>query len=327
MPRRQLSEFELGDQIGAGTVGTIFHARDRKGGPGVALKLLNPGVTNDPLVRQRFEREILILKRLRHPNIVAYFDSGETDGQLFYTMEFVEGRTLKDVLSSRGHLTWREATECGWQICSALQHAHNHGVIHRDLKPANLYLSKDGSVKLGDFGIALDLGASQITDHGMTVGSYMYMSPEQIRGEPVSALTDQYALGCLLYEMLTGAPPFIGSSFAQIFDQHLNSPIPSVREMAADCPEPIDTLVRLLLDKDPGGRPINAREAQGTLAQTCFDEHGINLREMFEERLGTAGVQELVVGDLHERDVSWGRLAMIAGLLALGITAAALLGR
>lgn len=327
MPRRQLTEFELGDQIGAGTVGTIVHAKDSKSGQRVALKLLNPGVTNDPLVRQRFEREMLILKRLDHPNIVAYFDSGETDGQLFYTMEFVEGRTLKDVLVMRGNLTWQEATECGWQICSALQHAHNHGVIHRDLKPANLYLSKDGSVKLGDFGIAFDMGATQITDHGMTVGSYMYMSPEQIRGEPVSELTDLYALGCLLYEMLTGSPPFTGASFAQIFDQHLNAPIPSAREMAANCPEPIDTLIGKLLDKFPAGRPINAREAQGTLAQTYFDETGVNLRATFEERLGTAGVQELVTGSYQDRDVSWQRLAVIAGLIALSIAVAAVLGR
>lgn len=327
MARRQLSEFERGEQIGAGTVGTIFHADDRKTGQHVALKLLNPGATNDPLVRQRFEREILILKRLDHANIVKYFDSGETDGQLFYTMEFVEGRTLKDVLSYRGQLTWQEATECGWQVCSALQHAHNHGVIHRDLKPANLYLSKDGSVKLGDFGIARDMGASQITDHGMTVGSYMYMSPEQIRGETVSELTDLYALGCLLYEMLTGSPPFTGSSFAQIFDQHLNAPVPTVQGLAADCPESIDTLVRVLLDKNPAGRPLSAREAQGTLAQTYFDKTKINLREMFEERLGTAGVQELVVSNAHERDVSWRSLAVIAGLIVVAVTAAAVVGQ
>lgn len=327
MPRRQLSEFERGEQIGAGTVGTIFHADDRKTGQHVALKLLNPGVTNDPLVRARFEREILILKRLDHPNIVKYFDSGETDGQLFYTMEFVEGRTLKDVLAYRGQLTWQEATECGWQICSALQHAHNHFVIHRDLKPANLFLSKDGSVKLGDFGIALDMGGTQITDQGMTVGSYMYMSPEQIRGEPVSELADLYALGCLLYEMMTGSPPFTGTSFAQIFDQHLNSPIPSVRTFAADCPEPIDALVRNLLCKQPDGRPLIAREAQGTLAQTYFDETEVNLREMFEERLGTAGVQEMVARADETRDVSWQRLAVVVGLVAVGVAAAALLGR
>jgi hypothetical protein len=127
--------------------------------------------------------------------------------------------------------------------------------------------------------------------------------------------------------MLTGSPPFTGSTFAQIFDQHSNSPIPSVREMAASCPEPIDTLICLLLDKDPGGRPINAREVQGTLAQTCFDECGINLREVYEERLGTERVQELVVGVACDRDVSWSRLAMIAGLVAVGIAAAALLGR
>lgn len=327
MPRRQLSEFERGEQIGAGTVGTIFHADDRKTGQHVALKLLNPGVTNDPLVRQRFEREILILKRLDHPNIVKYFDSGETDGQLFYTMEFVEGRTLKDVLGYRGQLTWQEATECGWQVCSALQHAHNHFVIHRDLKPANLFLSKNGSVKLGDFGIALDLGASQITDQGMTVGSYMYMSPEQIRGEPVSELADLYALGCLLYEMMTGSPPFTGASFAQIFDQHLNAPIPGTRSLVADCPEPIDALITKLLDKDPSVRLLSAREAQGTLAQTYFDETGINLRKTFEERLGTDGVQEMVAGSGQERDISWQRLAVVLGLVVAGVAAAAVLGR
>ena len=272
MAKIRFEEFEDIQQIGNGTVGTVYRAVRTLTGQTVALKLLLPAASHDKQITARFEREMVILERLNHPNIVNYYGGGIHDGQLFYAMELVEGGSLRDVLTRNGNITWDEAVECGWQVCSALQHAHNHGVIHRDLKPANLFLSKDGVVKLGDFGIALDLRTtSNITATGLTVGSYMYMSPEQIRGQTVTNQTDLYALGCLLFEMLTGQPPFPGQNFAHIFDQHLHTPPPPPSSLNAECPEQMEKIIAQLLEKDPNSRPFNARAAQGMLAEVMID--------------------------------------------------------
>ncbi len=269
---RQLDEFELGETLGVGTVGTIYRAIDRRSGNTVALKLLHPAVSRDPLILARFEREMMILEKLTHPNIVRYFGGGQVDDQLFYAMEMMEAGSLKELLQRTGRLGWREVVSCGVQLCSALQYAHNNGIIHRDLKPANLFFSKSGELKLGDFGIARDLRSDDITSHGLTVGTHAYMSPEQITGErAISGHTDLYALGCLMCEMLTGSPPFEGANFAQLFEQHLHRPAPSLRARIPDCPQALDDLIVRLLEKDPHKRPFNARAVQAALMKLLDD--------------------------------------------------------
>ncbi|MCH5372963.1 MAG: serine/threonine protein kinase, partial [Planctomycetes bacterium] len=244
MGRCRLENFELGDPLGVGTVGTIFRARDRRTGRDVALKILHPTVSGDRLIKARFWREMMILEKLSHPNIIRYYGGGRNDDQLFFAMERVDGGTLKDLIAQSGRLSWMEAATCGIQICSALQHAHNHGIIHRDLKPANLLLNADGQLKLVDFGIARDATSPELTSQGLTVGTYAYMAPEQIGGRrDVTGQADLYALGCLLYEMLTGRPPFEGDNFPELFDQHLHRVPPRVRELAPDCPPELDELV------------------------------------------------------------------------------------
>lgn len=268
MFRRKLSELELGDALGMGTVGTIYRAKDTRSGLPVAVKILMPAVSNDKTIVSRFEREMIILEKLSHPNIVAYYGGGKSDGQLFYVMELVDGATLKHILEDAGRLTWQETITVARQVASALQHAHNYGIIHRDLKPANLFITKDGKVKLGDFGIARDLGMADITHTGQTVGTNAYMSPEQIIGDrQISGKTDLYALGCVMFEMLTGRPPFEGLNFAQLFEGHLRQQPPSIRKLAPDCPEELEALVMKLLEKDPEQRPFNARAVQGALMQ------------------------------------------------------------
>lgn len=268
MIQRKLSDLELGEVLGVGTVGTIYKAIDKRSGLPVAVKILLPAVMSDPIVVPRFEREMFILEKLSHPNIVAYFGGGKNDNQLFYVMELVEGATLKEILADCGKLTWQETITVARQVASALQHAHNHGIIHRDLKPANLFLTKDGRVKLGDFGIARDLGMADITTSGLTVGTNAYMSPEQITGDRrISGKTDLYALGCVMFEMLAGRPPFEGANFAQLFEQHLRTPPPGVRQFNADCPPELEALILRLLEKDPEKRPFNARAVQGLIMQ------------------------------------------------------------
>ncbi len=222
--------------------------------------------SDNPTISARFEREILVLSRLSHPNIIKYFGSGKDGKSLFYAMEIVEGASLAKVLSDSGPLTWREAMNVGVQICSALQHAHNHGVIHRDLKPGNIYMSRDGEAILGDFGIALDTQANTLTHSGLTVGTYAYMSPEQITNEDVvDGKADLYAFGCLMFQTLAGRTPFIASSFPQLFEQHLNDSPPKIRSLVEDCPEGVELLLDDLLSKDPDNRPFNARQVQGRM--------------------------------------------------------------
>ena len=197
MQRLRFADFDVGQVIGTGTVGTVYEVVERSTDNIYALKLLSRNVGTDQLTVSRFEREILILSKLEHANIVAYHGQGTQENQLFYVMELIRGETLKQVLAVSGRLTWQEVAECGRQIASALQYAHNHGIIHRDLKPSNIYVTKQGPLKLGDFGIARDVHSLELTDTGLTVGTYWYMSPELVRGErEITGKSDLYALGC-----------------------------------------------------------------------------------------------------------------------------------
>jgi serine/threonine protein kinase len=260
--------FKLGKPIGVGTVGTVYSAQsDELGGP-VAVKILHPAIAHDPRIVDRFQREIVVMERLIHPNIVRHYGGGLLDDQFFYAMELLDGGSLKDRLKAEGPLPWRTAADYASQIASALQHAHNHGVIHRDLKPSNLFFGADGRIILGDFGVARDLHDADISDHGVTVGTYAYMSPEQIRADyQITGQSDLYALGCVLYEMLAGRPPYSGANFAQLLDQHLNAKPKGLRAQGVDCPEWLEELVMQLLEKEPHRRPFNARSVQGRLRE------------------------------------------------------------
>ncbi|MEZ6046464.1 MAG: serine/threonine-protein kinase [Planctomycetaceae bacterium] len=259
--------------------------------------------------------------------MVRYFGNGRWENQLYYVMELVEGASMREVLNRKGRIRWQETVEVGWQVCSALQHAHNHGIIHRDLKPANLFLSKDGRLKLGDFGTALDTGAVNITEMGLTVGTYYYMAPEQIRAErSISGQTDLYSLGCVLYEMLCGQPPFRGENSAQIFDQHLNIPPFPIRQHSPSCPEKLEAIVMQMLEKDPQNRPFNARSTQGALAEVLmeWDENELNKIEaqhVTAEPLAEENqpiLKKLLISTHHEittEDISWKKLSVLAVVL------------
>ena len=271
----KIAQYKLGDVLGVGTVGTVYRATDRLHDQEVAIKILLPQILEDSHVASRFHREMSILEKLNHPHIVRYLTGGAAGGRPYYVMELVDAGSLKDQLTIHGHLSWQQACQYAIQICSALQHAHNHGIIHRDLKPSNLFMDESGNLKLGDFGIARDTYQIDLTDVGLTVGTYAYMSPEQICADTnVSDKTDLYALGCLLYEMMTGYPPFDGANFARIFDQHLNSDPPKVRERAPDCPQPLEDLILQLMAKHPAQRPFNARYVQGFLQELVEQDGG-----------------------------------------------------
>lgn len=328
MPTSQLSDYELGDILGVGTVGTIYLATEKESGRSVALKKLHPRVSQNTLIRARFKREMTILERLRHPGIVTYLGGGSDDHDqgLFYAMEVITGGTVADLISFGGPLPWTAVVEITRQVCSALQCAHNIGIVHRDLKPSNLFLTPEGEVKLGDFGIARDLTAGDLTAAGITVGTHAYMAPEQITGDQsVSGKADLYALGCCMFEMLTGRKVFLGDDYAQLFDQHLKSKPPSVRAFS-DCPESIESVINRLLAKQADDRPFNARQVQAMMMEAAreFDPEAKALDP--NDHVFQAGRNELVRRirarlDPERNQVSSKRLAVAITLIAAIILA------
>ena len=313
--------FHLGDQIGVGTVGVVYRATSPDIDHPVAVKLLSPTVMGDENIVERFEREIVVMERMNHPNIVHNFGGGQLEGQLFYAMQLLEHGTLKDRIA-QGPLPWPLAAAYAVQISSALQHAHNHGIVHRDLKPSNLFFDEEGNLVLGDFGIARDLQASaDITQQGITVGTFSYMSPEQITADSrISGSADLYSLGCVMFEMLTGRHPFSGANFAQVWEQHLHKPAPSVIETnregpGGECPEWLDELVRRLMAKEPADRPFNARTAEGVLLENLIDKFG---KEGTRELTRVAAPAVAIPTDRQPRTwVLWVVLAIAAAIIAM----------
>ncbi|KAA5547093.1 serine/threonine protein kinase [Roseiconus nitratireducens] len=318
MPSNQLSDYELGDVLGVGTVGTIYLAQEKKSGQTVALKKLHPRVCQNTLIRARFRREMTILERLRHPNVVSYLGGGRDDLVLFYAMEVVPGGTVDDLINFGGPLHWTAVVEITRQVCSALQFVHNHGIVHRDLKPSNLFLTRGGEVKLGDFGIARDLAAGDLTASGITVGTHAYMAPEQIVGDhSVSGKVDLYALGCCMFEMLTARKVFTGENYAQLFDQHLKQPPPSVRDYV-DCPQELDEIIQQLLAKNAQDRPFNARQVQAVMLKIAQDATPDSEQTDPTSHVFVAGREELVARIRRRmepkiRQVDTRRLAIIMG--------------
>ncbi len=289
MTERRFGPFILGRQIGAGGMGIVYLATYEKTGKQVAVKVLPPALSEDEKLLKRFEREIVILKRLRHPNIVKYYGGGTHQGQRWYAMEYIDGGSLHDILSKRKRLNWEQAVQVGRQLTAALEHAHNAGIIHRDLKPGNLFISKKGRIKLGDFGIARDTEATALTAAGKTVGTYAYMAPEQIHGHaPISGKTDLYATGCLLYELLVGETPFVSANPAEMLMMHLNDYPYNLHEKNVECPLALDQLVERLMQKNPEDRPFDALAVNTELIEILQTENA-SVAEVSEAALLSAG--------------------------------------
>jgi serine/threonine-protein kinase len=264
---KEVGPFTIERELGSGAMGAVYLAR-YKTGQRVALKFIAAGPAANPRTFERFEREAEILKQLKHPNIVRLFGHGKHQRLPYYAMEYIEGKTLFEVLERRGRLPWEEVVALGKQLCAALQHAHEQGIIHRDLKPSNLMVLADGTLKLTDFGIAKDLDVTQLTSANCTVGTASYMSPEQCKGERnLTHRSDLYSLGIVLYELLTGEKPFEADNAMDMFLQHVNGKFERPSRVVMDIPPWLDTLVCQLLEKKPEKRPFDAAVVGSALDQ------------------------------------------------------------
>ncbi|RAV06724.1 Stk1 family PASTA domain-containing Ser/Thr kinase [Mycolicibacterium sp. GF69] len=271
-PQHLSDRYELGEILGFGGMSEVHLARDTRLHRDVAIKVLRADLARDPSFYLRFRREAQNAAALNHPAIVAVYDTGEAEtptGPLPYiVMEYVDGVTLRDIVHSDGPMEPRRAIEVISDACQALNFSHQHGIIHRDVKPANIMISKTGAVKVMDFGIARALAdANSVTQTAAVIGTAQYLSPEQARGEKVDARSDVYSLGCVLYEILTGEPPFIGDSPVAVAYQHVREdPVPPSQRNPAISPE-LDAVVLKSLAKNPDNRYQTAAEMRADLVR------------------------------------------------------------
>jgi beta-lactam-binding protein with PASTA domain/predicted Ser/Thr protein kinase len=245
-------------KLGSGGMANVYLAEDEELGRRVAIKILNDRYANDDSFIERFRREAKSAASLSHPNIVSIYDRGEAEGTYYIAMEVIEGRSLKELILTRGPLPIAEAVHYARQILQALRFAHRHGIIHRDIKPHNNLIGEQG-LKVTDFGIAR-YGPSQMTEAGSIMGTAQYLSPEQARGAPVTASSDLYSVGIVLYEMLTGRVPFTGDSAIEIAMKHLNDWPKPPSKIRPEIPEEIDQIVLRALAKAPEDRYQSAEE-------------------------------------------------------------------
>ena len=277
-PQHLSDRYEVGEILGFGGMSEVHLARDLRLHRDVAIKVLRADLARDPSFYLRFRREAQNAAALNHPAIVAVYDTGEaetTTGPLPYiVMEYVEGVTLRDIVHTEGPMPPQRAIEVIADACQALNFSHQHGIIHRDVKPANIMISKTGAVKVMDFGIARALAdaGNPVTQTAAVIGTAQYLSPEQARGVKVDARSDVYSLGCVLYEILTGEPPFVGDSPVAVAYQHVREdPVPPSGKHGGISPE-LDAVVLKALAKNPENRYQTAAEMRTDLVKVHSGE-------------------------------------------------------
>src|SRR5438874_3397366 len=268
--------YQVGEVLGYGGMAEVHLGRDLRLGRDVAIKTLRTDLARDDTFQLRFRREAQNAASLNHPAIVAVYDTGEEvapTGETipYIVMEFVAGRTLKEVLTAEGRLMPRRALEITAEICAALEFSHRHGIIHRDIKPGNVMLTPTGQVKVMDFGIARALasGATTMTQTSAVIGTAQYLSPEQARGEAVDARSDVYATGCVLYELLTGHPPFVGDNPVSVAYQHVREDPRPPSDSNRDVPPDVDAVVLKALAKNRMNRYQSAAEMRADVLRAA----------------------------------------------------------
>ncbi|HYZ07730.1 MAG TPA: Stk1 family PASTA domain-containing Ser/Thr kinase [Pseudonocardiaceae bacterium] len=332
-PRLLSERYELGEVLGYGGMSEVHRAKDARLGRDVAVKVLRADLARDPQFQLRFRREAQNAASLNHPAIVAVYDTGETQTEFgplpYIVMEYVDGRTLRDIVKRDGPMDEQQAIETMADVCAALDFSHRGGIIHRDVKPANVMITTAGAVKVMDFGIARALAdGAGVTQTAAVIGTAQYLSPEQARGESVDARSDVYAAGCVLYELLTGSPPFTGDSPVAVAYQHVREDPKRPSQENPDVSPALDAVVLRSMSKNPANRYQSAAEMRSDLVRVLAGQRPQAPMVMTDDdrtRLLAAGTAEAGPGRHRpgpaDEDGRRGRKGplVLAGLVAVGL--------
>ncbi len=267
--------YEIIKSIGEGGMANVYLAQDTILDRKVAIKVLRGDLANDEKFIRRFQREALSASSLSHPNIVEMYDVGEDNGSHYIVMEYIEGKTVKQLLKKRGNLTVSEAVDIMLQLTDGISHAHDSYIIHRDLKPQNIMIQEDGQIKITDFGIAMALNSTQLTQTNSVMGSVHYLPPEQASGKGSTIKCDIYSMGILFYELLTGVLPFKGDNAVEIALKHMKDPLPSVRKQNSNIPQSVENIIIKSTAKNPKNRYNDVKEMYRDL-KACMDPDVMN---------------------------------------------------
>ena len=271
------NRYEIIRIIGEGGMANVYLAEDTILNRKVAVKVLRGDLANDEKFVRRFQREALSASSLSHPNIVEMYDVGEDDGNFYIVMEYVEGKNLKQLLKKRGKLNINEVIDIMLQLTDGLAHAHDSYIIHRDIKPQNILILDNGLVKITDFGIAMALNSSQLTQTNSVMGSVHYLPPEQANGKGSTIKSDVYSLGILMYELISGSLPFRGENAVEIALKHIKEKIPYLKKEHPDLPQSIENIILKSCAKNPKNRYADAREMYNDL-KVALDEENQNVQ-------------------------------------------------
>lgn len=250
----RIGPYDILSKIGSGGMGSVYLGRHDVTGEQVAIKVLPASLAHEEGFVERFNREIESMKKLSNPHIVKLYENGVDNGTYYYSMEYVEGETLTQLLRRERRVSWLQAIDFGVQICYALKAAHDAGIIHRDLKPSNLLITPDGTIKLTDFGVAQVFATDRLTVTGGIVGTAEFMSPEQAEGKRASKQSDLYSLGAVLYALVCGKPPFTGNTAVEVLQKHRYGRFDAPRLINPEIPSWFEEVITQLLDKDPAKR-------------------------------------------------------------------------
>ena len=318
--------YEVIKTIGEGGMANVYLAKDTILDRHVAIKVLRGDLANDEKFVRRFQREALSASSLTHPNIVEIYDVGQDDGDYFIVMEYIPGKNLKQLIKKRGGLTVEEVVDIMLQITSAMSTAHDALIIHRDLKPQNILIQDDGGIKITDFGIAMALNATQLTQTNSAMGSVHYFPPEQASGKGATLKSDVYSLGIMMYELLTGELPFRGDNAVEIALKHLKEPLPDLKDKVPNIPQAVENIVIKATSKNPKNRYNNANEMHADL-ETCLNkerakEEKVKLKfdegisEEVEYKTNSKDVDNSIVEQIKEKDEGDNKKLIILGAIA-----------
>lgn len=276
------NRYEIVKSIGEGGMANVYLANDKILDRKVAVKVLRGDLSSDDKFIRRFQREALSVSNLSHPNIVEVYDVGEEDGEYYIVMEYIEGKTLKQLLKKRESLTLTEVIDIMTQLTDGISHAHESYIIHRDIKPQNIMIQDDGRIKITDFGIAMALNATQLTQTNSVMGSVHYLPPEQASGKGATVKSDIYSMGILMYELLTGTVPFKGDNAVEIALKHMKDKIPSIRKQDPSIPQSVENILLKATAKNPRNRYDTAKEMHEDLLNCLKEEHANDKKIVFE---------------------------------------------